>query len=172
MLEHQADSYSRSRASSAPGDWADAQALMMRLKPYGASGLIDLSTLLVLHTIDRCPAELRDGQGRPALPNLIHGRSDALTTIDATASANACLSRRPETAHDLTDAEQQIERINDLETAVAAALQTRAGHPKDRRNVRRALTAQGEGLREASAISGILSEIMETIGHRTAHTTG
>ncbi|WP_328973559.1 hypothetical protein [Streptomyces sp. NBC_00239] len=172
MLERQADSYSRSRASSAPGDWADAQDLMMRLKPYGTSGLLDLSTLLVLHAIDRCPVELRDGQGRPALSNLIHGQSDALTTIDATASANARLNRGPETANDLADTEQQIERINDLETAVATALQTRAGHPKARRNVRRALTDRGEGAREASAIFGILSEIMETIGHRTAHTAG
>ncbi|MCX4826577.1 hypothetical protein OG883_43855 [Streptomyces sp. NBC_01142] len=74
------------------------------------------------------------------------------------------------TANDLSDVEQQVERINKLETTVAAALQIRAGHPEARRNVRRALTDRGEGVRETTAIFGILSEIMETIGRRTART--
>ncbi|MFG2211988.1 hypothetical protein [Streptomyces sp. NPDC048638] len=76
------------------------------------------------------------------------------------------------TANDLADGEQQVERINDLEATVAAALHTQAGHPKARRNVRRALTCRGEGAREASAIFGILSEVMETIGRSSAQTPG
>lgn len=171
MLEQQADSFSRSRASSVPGDWADVGALMTHLKPYGVHGLLDLCTLLVLHAIDRCPAELRDGQGRPDIAHLIHGRSDALTTIDATASANARLGRGPATAVDLSDAEQQVVLINDLEATVATALRTRAGHPKARRNVHRALTDRGAGAREATAIFGIVSEIMETIGRHPTHAT-
>ncbi|MGN4162465.1 hypothetical protein ACRWOO_22745 [Streptomyces sp. NEAU-PBA10] len=169
MLDREAGSFARSRGANAPGDWSDVESLMMRLKPYGAAGLLDLCTLLVLQVVESCPAELRDAQGRPVLPRLIKGRSDALTTIEAVSSANARMSRGPVTANDLTDAEKQVERINDLEATVAAAFQTRAGHPKARRNVRRALTSQGEGAREAGAIFGILSEITETIGRRSSH---
>lgn len=73
------------------------------------------------------------------------------------------------TADDLTSAEEQVERINDLEKVVTAALQTRAGHPKARRNVRRTLSQQGDGAREATAIFGILSDVMEAVGRKTAH---
>jgi hypothetical protein len=170
LLEREADAYTRTRAASAPGDWTDAHGLMTRLRPYGAAGLLDLCTLLVLHAIDRCPAELRDDQGRPELSNLIGGQSDALTTIETSSSSNALLHRGPVTADDLAVAEQQVERINDLETTVAAALQTRTGHPKARRNVRRTLTDRGDGAREATAIFGILSEVTETIGQRNART--
>lgn len=169
MLEREADDFSRTRATNPPGDWSDAQRLMTLLRPYGMAGLLDLCTLLVLRAVDCCPAGLRDDQGRPDLSKIIKGESDALTTIDAASSANARLHRGAVTADDLTSAEEQIERINGLESVVAAALQTRAGHPKARRNVRRALSEQGEGAREATAIFGILSEVMETVGRGTSH---
>jgi hypothetical protein len=47
---------------------------------------------------------------------------------------------------------------------VGQALRTRPGHGKARRNVRRLLAEQGAGVREASALFGIVSEVVETIG--------
>ncbi|WP_446046102.1 hypothetical protein [Streptomyces olivaceus] len=169
MLELEADSFSRTRATNQPGDWSDAQRVMTLLRPYGPAGVLNLCTLLVLRAVDRCPADLRDVQGRPDLSKIIKGESNALTTIDTASSANARLQRGPVTAGDLTSAEEQVERINDLEAVVAAALRTRAGHPKARRNVRRVLSDQGEGAREATAIFGILSEVMEAVGRGTTH---
>ncbi|WP_331746390.1 hypothetical protein OG923_33210 (plasmid) [Streptomyces halstedii] len=168
MLEREADDFSRTRATNAPGDRSDVQRLVMLLRPYGPSGLLDLCTLLVLCAVDLCPTELRDGQGRPDLAKLIKGNSDALTTIDAASSANARLHRGAVTADDLTSAEEQAERIIGLEPVVAAALQTRTGHAKARRNVRRALSEQGDGVREATAVFGILSDVMEAVGRKTA----
>jgi hypothetical protein len=170
MLEREAVTYSRSRAASAPGDWADAQRLMMRLRPYGAAGLFDLGTLPVRHVIDHCPAELRDDQGQADLSKLIRGQSDALTAIETSSTANAKLRRGPVTATDLSAAEQQVELINDLESMVAAALRVRAGHPKERRNIRRALTGRGDGVREATAIFSIATESTEAIGRHTTQT--
>ncbi|MEU4080411.1 hypothetical protein [Streptomyces venezuelae] len=164
VLEREADDFSRTRATNAPGNWSDVQRLVMLLRPYGPSGLLDLCALLVLRAVDRCPTELRDDQGRPDLSKLIKGKSDALTTIDAASSANARLHRGAVTADDLTSAEEQVERINGLAPVVAAALQTRTGHAKARRNVRRALSEQGDGAREATAIFGILSDVIESVG--------
>lgn len=63
----------------------------------------------------------------------------------------------------------QLEQESGLEAVVAAALRTRAGHPKARRNVRRVLSEQGESALEATAIFGILSEVMEAVGRGTTH---
>ncbi|MET9778848.1 hypothetical protein ABZ023_32135 [Streptomyces sp. NPDC006367] len=145
---------------------------MTFLRLYGMTGLLDLCTLLVLRAVDRCPAELRDAQDRPDLSKIIVGKSDALTTIDTASSANTRLHRGSVTADDLTSAEEQIERINGLEPVVTAALQTRPGHPKARRNVRRTLSEQGEGAGEGTAIFGILSEVMEAVGRRTSPIPG
>ncbi|MFE7485094.1 hypothetical protein [Streptomyces sp. NPDC057552] len=166
MLEREADSFSRTRATNQPGDWSDAQRVMSLPRPYGPAGVLDLYTLLVLRAVDRCPAELRDVNGRPDLSMLIRGKSDALTTIDAASSANARLHRGAVTADDVTSAEEQVERVNDLEEVVTAALKSRAGHPKARRRIRRALSEQGEGASEATAIFGILSDVIESVGRR------
>lgn len=163
-LEDLAGAYALSRATSTPGDLTDAQKVMTRMRPYGATGLIDLSTLLVLIAVDRCPQRLRDPQGRPDIARLIGGQAEALTTIHTASSANAQLERGHVTAADLDDAEQQIVLIQQLEATVGQALRTRPGHAKARRNVRRLLAEQGAGLREASALFGIVSEVVETIG--------
>ncbi|MFJ3182421.1 hypothetical protein ACIPJN_29095 [Streptomyces sp. NPDC086796] len=164
VLEDLADAYVFSRATSAPGDLADAQRVMTRMRPYGAAGLIDLSTLLVLIVVDRCPQQLRDKEGRPDIARLIGGQAEALTTIHTASAANAQLGRGHVTATDLDDAEQQIALIQQLEATVGEALRTRPGHAKARRNVRRILAEQGAGLREASALFGIVSEVAEAIG--------
>ncbi|MFJ9580661.1 hypothetical protein ACIRQF_30260 [Streptomyces sp. NPDC101191] len=167
VLESIASAYARGRSASMPGDWTDAQQVMVRLRPYGTAGLIDLTTLLVLDAIDRCPQQLRDEQGRPDISKLIGGQAEALTTIQTASAANAQLDRGHVSATDLSAAEQQIVLIQQLEATVGEALRTRAGHAKARRSVRRSLTEQGAGVREATALFGIVSEVVETIGSQS-----
>lgn len=127
---------------------SDARATLQKLVSYGYGpvSLFDLCALLIL-TITRVPA---------TSPNAAV-RTQPSTGMDAEPTGE--LTRGPVTVA-LHPTETHLQRVRQLEACVAEALLISSEHPRARNAVRRALMARGNTVKEATAVYGIVCELI------------
>lgn len=121
---------------------------------FGHLSLFDLCALLVL-AVPRAPCECPDAGARGAA--ILPATQPTPTTPPANAIAE--LKRGPVTvaAH---PTERYVQHLRELEAGVAEALSISPEHPRARSTVRRALMARGNSIRDATAVYGIVCELM------------
>lgn len=127
---------------------SDARATLQRLVSYGYGpvSLFDLCAVLVL-TITRAPA---------ASPGAAV-RTPPSAGMDAKPIGE--LTRGPVTMA-LHPTERHLQWVRELEACVAEALLISPEHPRARSAVRRALMVRGNTVKEATAVYGIVCELI------------
>lgn len=125
---------------------------------FGHLSLFDLCCLLVL-AAPRAPESPDAGVPVPeTLP------PTKLTPASASADPIAELKRGPVTMA-THPTERHRQHLRDLEAAVAEAWSVRREHPRARSAVRRALMARGSTIHDATAVYGIVCELITRASH-------
>lgn len=145
----------------------DAGATLKRLLSYGygPASLFDLCTLLLL-ALARA-AQHPSGAGRPDPIKILPIRNTEPSASGAASPVAAQDLKRGPVTVATHPTERQIQRVRELEAAVAEALQIAPDHPRARSTARRTLMTQGATARDATTIYGIVCELVTTF---TSHT--
>ncbi|MFI6283081.1 hypothetical protein [Streptomyces sp. NPDC050988] len=134
----------------------DARRTLQRLssRGFGPLSLFDLCALLVLATPRASAASPDAGARVPSMPL----PTEPMATAPA-AGPIAELKRGPVTvaAH---PTERHIQHLRELEEGVAEARLISSEHPRARSAVRRALMARGRTVQDATAVYGIVCELI------------
>ncbi|MET8816126.1 hypothetical protein ABZW47_29505 [Streptomyces sp. NPDC004549] len=127
---------------------------MLSSQGFGHLSLFDLCALLLL-AVPRVPAErLVEGAPDVAFPVVPEP-----APLAPSAGSTADLKRGPVTIA-VHATERHVQHLRELEAAAAEALLISPTHPRARSTVRRALMARGSSIRDATAVYGIVCELI------------